>query len=836
MESSHTADLDIPELNAAASKAHVFPGMAHHSLLSVGQLCDKGYIVTFKQDTVTICNPESSKILSGPRGVTTGLWRINLKQTNKHIPDPIANNVYELRNTGALVHYLHKALFSTTKSAMLQAVKDEHLITWPGFTEDAINKYLKLTPATAMGQMNQRRHNIRSTSKAPIEKQQSPDTDLGTKTHLVYAVVVDQGQLYTDLMGKFLTRSSKGNSYVMVCYIYDCNYIKAVPMNPRSASEWVNAYDSIQQELTVKGFKPKLQTLDNEASTTLKNFFTINDIAYQLVPLHCHRRNAEERAIRTFKEHFVTGLSSVDPSFPMHLWDRLFPQAEITLNLLRTFRLHPQLSATAHYHGLVDYNKTAFSPPGCKIVAHEKQGKRLTWAPHGQHGYSLGPAMHHYRCQNVYISTTASERIVDTLEFFPHNYQMPQLSSTDRLLMAAKDMADAFQNPHPDVPFASVGDDTIAALTDLAAIFKLKLQQAPPPATQASPAKVVPRPSLITSSTQILNSPMPNRRKTRSQTKIHTQDIPNVPLPPRMVKPRTLRQSPPRVPTGSQRLSPRNLSQDDFFGMDSSNMAIALGNNHWSQRHHANAVIHPVTGKEMEYLALMKDPRLQPIWTRGFGNECGRLFQGIRDIPGTDTCFFIDLKNIPNDRKITYGKIVRDYKPHKKEKERVRLTVGGDRLNYSGDVATSTADITTLKILINSTLSTKDAAMMMIDIKNYYLGTPLPRFEYMKMLLSRFPDEIVQKDNLNALAVGGWVYIEIRKGMYGLKQAGLLANQLLQTRLAPFGYYPDRHTPDYGYTRLGLSLSRSLWTISQLNTSASNMQSISGTPFYEPMN
>jgi hypothetical protein len=175
----------------------------------------------------------------------------------------------------------------------------------------------------------------------------------------------------------------------------------------------------------------------------LKNFFTVDDIAYQLVPPHCHRRNAAERAIRTFKEHFVAGLSSVDPSFPMHLWDRLLPQAEITLNLLRTSRLHPQLSAAAHCHGLVDYNKTAFAPPGCKIIAHEKTGKRRAWDPHRQHGYSLGPAMHHYRFQNVYISTTASERIVETLELFPHNYQMPQLSSTNRLLMASKDMTDA---------------------------------------------------------------------------------------------------------------------------------------------------------------------------------------------------------------------------------------------------------------------------------------------------------------------------------------------------------------------------------------------------------
>jgi hypothetical protein len=446
----------------------------------------------------------------------------------------------------------------------------------------------------------------------------------------------------------------------------------------------------------------------------------------------------------------VAGLSSVEPTFPLHLWDILLPQAEITLNLFRTSRLHPQLSAAAQFHGLVDYNKTAFSPPGCKIIAHEKPGKRRTWAPHGKNGYSLGPAMHHYRCQHVYISATASERIVDTLEFFPHNYQMPQLSSTDRLLMAAKDMTGALQNPYPEVPFTNVGDDTISALTELGNIFKFKLRKTQPTTLPAAPPMVNLRPCLTESSNPILSSPMPPPRQTRSQTKIHARDITNSPLLPRVVTPMTRNPSPPRVPTRSRNLSPRNLSQDDFCGMDTAHMAIALGTNHWSQQHQANAVIYPVTGKEIEYIALMKDPRLQPLWKRGFGNECGRLFQGTRDIPGTDTCFFIKLTNVPIDRKITYGKIVCDYKPHKKEKEQVRLTVSGDRLGFSGEVATSTADITTFKILINSTLSTEDAAMMMMDINNYYLGTRVPRFECMEMMLSRFPEEIVQKYNLSA--------------------------------------------------------------------------------------
>jgi hypothetical protein len=208
--------------------------------------------------------------------------------------------------------------------------------------------------------------------------------------------MVDQGQLYTYLTGKFSVRSSKGNWYVMVCSFFYCNYVKVVSMKSRSASEWVKAYDLIHQELTSKGLK--LQTLDNEASSALKNFFTTHDVEYQLVPPHCHRRNAAERAIHTFKEHFVAGLASVDPCFLLHLWDRLLTQAYMTLNILRTSRQHQQLSAAAHYHGLIDSKTTAFAPPGCKIIAHEKPAKRRTWATLGQNGYSLGPEMHHYRC------------------------------------------------------------------------------------------------------------------------------------------------------------------------------------------------------------------------------------------------------------------------------------------------------------------------------------------------------------------------------------------------------------------------------------------------------
>jgi hypothetical protein len=226
---------------------------------------------------------------------------------------------------------LHKAMLRPTKYALLQAVKNGHLITWPGLTEEAINKHLKLTPATTMDHMNQRRQKIRSTSKTSItsdmEDEAVTPAGLGANTHLVCAVVVDQGQLYTDLTGKFPVRSSKGNWYVMVCYSYDCNYVKVVPMKSRSASEWFKAYDHIHQELTSKGYKPKLQTLDNEASTALKSFLPQIMWSINLSPL---------TAIGATP---LKGLSAlIDPDFSLHFWDRILPQAEMTLNLLCTSR------------------------------------------------------------------------------------------------------------------------------------------------------------------------------------------------------------------------------------------------------------------------------------------------------------------------------------------------------------------------------------------------------------------------------------------------------------------------------------------------------------------
>jgi hypothetical protein len=112
MDSTHTASLDICELSDAASVARFFSDMANHYLLSVGQMCNEGYYVTFRIDGVTIYNPTGKAILKGERDFNTGLWRIDFHSEKPQPTIAAANNVHELRNTGSLVSYLHKAMFS----------------------------------------------------------------------------------------------------------------------------------------------------------------------------------------------------------------------------------------------------------------------------------------------------------------------------------------------------------------------------------------------------------------------------------------------------------------------------------------------------------------------------------------------------------------------------------------------------------------------------------------------------------------------------------------------------------------------------------------------------
>ena len=145
----------------------------------------------------------------------------------------------------------------------------------------------------------------------------------------------------------------------------------------------------------------------------------------ELVPPHDHCTNPAEKCIDTFECHFIYGLSAMDPNFPLHLWCRILPQCQDTLNVLRTSRLHPHMSSFTHMNGPFYYNSTPMAPPGIRTLVYETPKQRKTWAQHGVDDWYIGYCPDHYHCHNTYVPATRGERIVHTISFSPHDFAVP---------------------------------------------------------------------------------------------------------------------------------------------------------------------------------------------------------------------------------------------------------------------------------------------------------------------------------------------------------------------------------------------------------------------------
>jgi len=143
-----------------------------------------------------------------------------------------------------------------------------------------------------------------------------------------------------------------------------------------------------------------------------------------------------------------------------------------------------------------------------------------------------------------------------------------------------------------------------------------------------------------------------------------------------------------------------------------------------------NAVLDKDTGKLLEIRHLLVNPKYKDVWGKSYTTELGRLAQGIPGVSeGTNTIMFITRDKIPMDqlKNVTYGCICANYPPKKADPNRSLLTVGGDRLNVPGDCGTPTVDMVTVKLHLNSVISTKGARYCTIDLKDFCLTNDTPR-------------------------------------------------------------------------------------------------------------
>ena len=325
MTSTHEGYLRaLTTLPKAARKAYLFADM-QASLLSIGQLCDAGCIALFNKKQVLIIK-DNSILLEGQRDGTTGLWNVAVP-TNQPVRAPGPNvlqhaalSAIAAETVGERMAFLHACAGSPAISTFRAAISAGYFTTWPELTVAHVDKYLVEPAATVQGHLDQQRRNLRSTKPAASRKSLQPHrfpgldenaTDsnpvlLEARCNLVtLSCMPITGQIYSDQPGQFLVASISGMKYMMVAHCYDSNAILAVPMTSRTGAALLGAYKEIHALLTSRGFQPRYQRLDNEASTALKDFMTAEGVDYQLTPAGTHRRNNAERAIRTWKNHFI---------------------------------------------------------------------------------------------------------------------------------------------------------------------------------------------------------------------------------------------------------------------------------------------------------------------------------------------------------------------------------------------------------------------------------------------------------------------------------------------------------------------------------------------------
>ena len=892
VKSTHICDFIIPGLPKPIL-GHIVPGLAVASLVGIRPLCKAGCKVAFDDKKCEVIY-NGDVILRGFKDPSTDLWTLPIKTKKMWSENglPITSNSpttkgdsvhqgvdlaafsHSVRTRGNGVKFAHQSLCNPKISTLLKAVRRGFLRGCPNMNEKLILKYLNPSPATAKGHMKRPRHGIKSTRRketprtipssgipviplldevrsepsqrnvhAPVHVFPQPDRlpniivdddDDSTANIFCSAAFADKfsGVVYSDLTGNFPFMSFDGNVCFLVVYHYESNAILATPIAGLDDMTIFKAYKAIFEDLKEKGYKPKLNVMDNQATKYIRKFLTEEECKLQLVEPHNHRVNAAERAIQTFKDAFIAALATTDRDFPLQLWDKLTPQVITCLNLLRASRTDPTKSAYEILNGPYDWNRYPLAPLGCKAIIYEDGDTRGSWASRGVDGWYLGPSLEHYRCDKYYVPETRAYRISGSTELFPQHCQLPDMTAhqhfralTDeltecahpagatpkgrRLLNLLRTRINTILNPPTAIDEQRVNDT--AREEDQRVIDETPILTIP---------RITDAPSIIdarnpTAKRALKGTPRLHRRTTR-HNKPGIVPLDDLPVSDPIVPPRrSNRLMPSRA---RQRLvTQRALTALTFSEcanlMDAFTPRCLLDKDTLQPthpthdpEHFASPMVHPITGETISsYKKLMHDPATAETWQTAFGKDFGGMAQGDNKTgqKGTNAMFVMTHDEIygvlAQKKKFTYGNPIVDYRPQKEDPYRIRITAGGNLVICESSVSVRTADLDTAKLHWNSVISTKGAKYMCLDIKNFYLTAKLDYFEYMRMPLSLFPIWTQEQYNMKELALDGYVHLEMRRAVWGLPQAGILANKRLRRKLAPFGYYEHTRTPGLWY-------------------------------------
>lgn len=408
-----------------------------------------GCTATFTDTAVNITY-EQHTILTGSKDPTSTLWHIPIPEHLPILSPPSASAVQGIAPDAAFVRFAHATFGSRALSTFHKAIRCNYLASFPRLNpQNCLSTSGELyshrarasrpeTAGTAV--LNKPILLFDADSESDSEDDSTTDASAvqAHSNHAFTKVIPMSTEAHSDLTGRFPVTSFTGHQYVFITVMN--SYIHVEPMKTRHHTDYIAAYKKTITFFGLLGRKVLFQRLDNETSAPLEAFARSNGITIEYCPPHQHCSLKAERAIRTFKNHFIATLGTVDSNFPMQLWDELLPRTELCLNHLLPYAPNPDVSAYAGLHGgAFDFSKHPIAPAGARVLIHDKPNIRASWAPHDIPGYYLGPATQHHRCYRVWSVNSKQTRITDTVARFLENIELPGATAHDLLLAAIRD-------------------------------------------------------------------------------------------------------------------------------------------------------------------------------------------------------------------------------------------------------------------------------------------------------------------------------------------------------------------------------------------------------------
>jgi hypothetical protein len=322
LQSTHHGFLDVP--GHGAMIAYIFPQLKG-SLLSVSQLVDVGLEVTYCANFVIGFNKQDEIVFQGNRDRNTGLWMVDLQSLStasaviqENTSGNCAGQAVRLDTAADFVNFWHAAYGSPAVSTFLSAI-DNNFIRVPGLTSAKVRRNPPNSLATAYGHLHATRKGIKSTKNVPLISTPISDDNSETikqpRERRIWWKVdeVRTGRAHSDTTGALPVSGRKGANYQCIFYHEDSNVIHIETSKSRSGTDLLAALQRAVKFFSDNGAAPLLVRMDNECATATKEWLKKAPIKLELTPVAQHRTNKAERAISTWKDHFIAVLATTDP-------------------------------------------------------------------------------------------------------------------------------------------------------------------------------------------------------------------------------------------------------------------------------------------------------------------------------------------------------------------------------------------------------------------------------------------------------------------------------------------------------------------------------------------